>query len=265
MAVLQALEREVVCSVPVDGPLLTSKGVRHKQTSMGALLTSTIRDCLQADVAMINGGTIKGNRDYNDGELNYLELQQELPFPTKMVVVRMPGNVLQDAISASRAGKPEEEKRGFLQTDDGVAIDEAQAHTVLSVGGRQFNKDAVYNVALPRNLLKGIFDIRPLVDFANAHPEAMANEDAYVPAVNLILMHQAKQIWRRLGDFDEIDLDGNQQLDRDEIATALEKRLGTKPSQILLDNVIRAIDTDHSGTIDRDEYEKREKAPLHSP
>eukprot|EP00965_Chrysotila_dentata_P104274 3443532-Pleurochrysis_carterae.AAC.2 len=39
-------------------------------------------------------------------------------------------------------------------------------------------------------------------------------------------IQQAKQIWRRLGDFDEIDLDGNQQLDRDEIATALEKRCG---------------------------------------
>jgi hypothetical protein len=56
---------------------------------------------------MINGGTIKGDATYGSGTLSYLQLKQELPFPTKMIVVSMPGSTLRDAICASRAGPPE--------------------------------------------------------------------------------------------------------------------------------------------------------------
>ena len=33
-----------------------------------------------------------------------------------------------------------------------------------------------------------------------------------MPALNLIIMQQAKHIWRRLGSFDELDLDGDGEL-----------------------------------------------------
>lgn len=40
----------------------------------------------------------------------------------QMVVVSMPGATLRDAIAASRGGDPSEEKRAFLQLDDGVDV-----------------------------------------------------------------------------------------------------------------------------------------------
>ena len=112
---LRALEGETIVAVAdfaadeglASSPPLTSRGTRIRQTTAGALLGSACRESLQVDVAMINGGSIKGNRDYPSGQMSYLDLQVELPFPTKMVAVRMPGHVLQAALEYSRRGAPD--------------------------------------------------------------------------------------------------------------------------------------------------------------
>ena len=144
------------------------------------------------------------NPMYLPGELTYLDLQRELPFPTKMVVVAMPGATLAAAIAASRAGLPTAEKRSYLQArrsfacgleaaaprasgcspacerlppcawsqvDDGIEVDGDGLLTRVS--GRPFAAGATYSVALPRNLLKGAFDIGPLVAFAAEHKAAL--------------------------------------------------------------------------------------------
>ena len=110
--VLRVLEQEMVCSVndtacsgagaELTGSTLSSVGTRLRQTTVGALLCSAIRDVLEADVALINGGSIKGGKEYPGGGISYLDLKRELPFPTKLVVVGLPGRVLQAAVRESR-------------------------------------------------------------------------------------------------------------------------------------------------------------------
>ena len=63
---------------------------------------------------------------------------------------------------------------------------------ILSVGGQPFSAMATYQVALPRNLLKGAFDIQPLVEFAKAQPDALPSDDSFLPALNVIIMQQAR-------------------------------------------------------------------------
>jgi 5'-nucleotidase len=238
---------------------------RYRQTSVGAMLASACREVMQVDVAAINGGSIKGNRVYESGKISYLELQQELPFPTKMIATVMPGSVLQDAVSHSRRGLPTDERRGYLQLDGGVSIDESPAsdHTITHIGGVPFDPSREYSVTMPRNLFKGIFDIRPLVEFARERPEALGDDDSFIPAFNLVITHQAKRIWRNLGAFEAIDLNGDGILQRDEIEIALRNWLGgAEPSKIMVDNVINAIDSDSDGTLSREEYEQRLAAPL---
>ena len=43
---------------------------------------------------------------------------------------------------------------------------------------------------------------------------------------------------------------------------ALREKLGTEPTDILIDNVIGFVDADRSGTITRDEFERRDATPL---
>lgn len=123
---------------------------------------------------MINGGTIKGNVEYPDGKISYLQLKQELPFPTKMVVVQMPGATLRDAVLASRLPTeeaPSEENRAFLQLDDSVEVRIGEGGVMageIRIGGKPLEPSASYSVALPRNLMKGAFKILPLVEFGKA-------------------------------------------------------------------------------------------------
>ncbi|KAL1520112.1 hypothetical protein AB1Y20_023584 [Prymnesium parvum] len=257
-SMLSVADSEAVARSHAAGNPLSSKHTRFQQTSVGTLLATAIRKCLSADVAMINGGSIKGNSSYPSGQLNYMQLQQELPFPTKMVVVPMLGAALQAAITHSRAGEPTDERRAYLQLCDAVVV-EGKEDEVLSIGGLHFDPSSTYQVALPRNLLKGAFDIQPLVQYANDNPQLLPSEDSYVPALN------AKQTWRSLGAFDSLDLDGNGVLTREEIRVALRRKLGQEPSEVMLDNVLGSIDVDGSGTISRDEYDKSGEVPKSAP
>ena len=270
--VLRVLEQEMVCSVndtacsgagaELTGSTLSSVGTRLRQTTVGALLCSAIRDVLEADVALINGGSIKGGKEYPGGGISYLDLKRELPFPTKLVVVGLPGSVLQAAVRESRVGVATDarevgtaERRAFLQVDAAVAFAADDPHRIVAVGGVPFDAAAEYAVALPRNLLKGAFQIDPLVEFAEAHPEAMPHEDNMMPALEVVIMNQAKELFRRLGSFDEMDLDGNGVLDQEEIRAGLERKLGAPPSDTLLAHLMRSLDHDASGGVTREEFE----------
>ena len=120
------LVESLASSVFVDvGRPLESISPRRQQTSIGALVASSIRDETGADVAVINGATIKGESKYADGRLTLADLKAELPFPTKIITVDLPGYVLQAALEYSRTMPPgADERRSYLQCDSGVEIDE---------------------------------------------------------------------------------------------------------------------------------------------
>jgi len=282
MQVLRALESEAMCAID-DSPILkaagkplSSKRTRFEQTTVGTLITSCIRDFMGAQVAMINGGTIKGDATYENGTISYLQLKQELPFPTKMIVVSMPGATLRDAICASRSGDPNEEKRAYLQLDDGVEVvheapsdpggdAEAPEHEYrasIRIGGKPLNPLETYSVALPRNLVKGAFKIKPLMEFGKIHAADLPTEDNFIPAINVVVMQQAKRMWRRLGSFEMLDLDGDGEISEHEIRIGLRATLGVEPSPFLVQNVLRTLDTDHSGRVSKAEWKAIEQPPV---
>jgi 2',3'-cyclic-nucleotide 2'-phosphodiesterase (5'-nucleotidase family) len=251
-AFLTSLDNEKILSS--DEPL-SSERTRFQQTTVGHLLCSAVRDWFGCDAAMINGGTIKGGTTYATPALSLLDLRRELPFPTKMIVVDMPGSVLRDAVAHSRKGEPDDERRAFLQVCDAVDVDDRDR--VISVRGEPFDPEKLYHVALPRNLCKGLFNIKPLVTWAESTPGSLPAEDDFVPAMNCVLLRHSYALWRRLGEFDEIDTNHDGLITRDEVAEALQRRRGVAPPKILLDNVMEALDADHSGTINRDEFAHR--------
>ena len=250
-AFLTSLDNEKILSS--DEPL-SSERTRFQQTSVGRLLCSAVRDWFGCDAAMINGGTIKGGTTYATPALSLLDLRRELPFPTKMVVVDLPGSVLRDAIAHSRKGEPDDERRAFLQVCDAVDVDDRDR--VVAVNGEPLDMEKLYHVALPRNLCKGLFNIKPLVTWAEATD--LPAEDDFVPAMNCVLLRHSYALWRRLGEFDDIDTNHDGVITVDEVRDAITRRRGgVEPPKILLDNVMEALDADHSGTINRDEFAHR--------
>jgi 5'-nucleotidase, C-terminal domain len=160
MAVLESLETEDIIHADLllpPGVHLSSKGTRYQQTTVGNIFCTAIKEELEADVAIINGATIKGETTYKGTSMSYAALKHELPFPTKMVVIPMKRWELHEAIHYSRTRNPDVtreelndpnihiERKGFLQVD--TEFDRIGFHTG--------NQDDDLMVALPRNLLGG--------------------------------------------------------------------------------------------------------------
>jgi len=86
--------------------------VRTRETTMGNLIADALREVLQADVALVNGGGIRGNRLYEAGTtLTRRDILQELPFGNPGVLVELSGAdllaVLENGVSQveNKAGR----------------------------------------------------------------------------------------------------------------------------------------------------------------
>jgi 2',3'-cyclic-nucleotide 2'-phosphodiesterase (5'-nucleotidase family) len=148
------------------GQGLSSVGARARQTTLGTLVSSRLRDALRADVCLINGGGLRASREYRT-RLTYADLAAEMPFSNEVVVAPMPGRVLREAVAASRSRAPAE-YGGFLQADDGVVV---EGNVVTAIADAPLDLTREYRVALVRNYFTGLDHIEPLVRFAREHPE----------------------------------------------------------------------------------------------
>ena len=277
MSVVKALEHEIIVDVDATdllapGEELSSEYTRYKQTTVGRIFCSMIKEELEVDAAIINGATIKGERTYETGQISYADLKKELPFPTKIVVVPMSRWELQCAIDYSRTSSPEGNKsesektregteennngttfprRGYLQVD--TQFEARGAHT----GG----PDDTLHVAVPRNLLNGFCNITPLMDVGDQLKSKglFPADDDYVPAIDLIVRHSCKNRWFQIyqnleHSFEELDINHDGVLDRDEVKQMMTEMLGHEPPDFVVDDMIASIDTDENGVIDMGEF-----------
>ena len=83
--------------------------IRQKEAAIGNLFADAIREATGADVAIMNGGGIRANRTYDPGtELSRRDIQSELPFGNKTVVLAISGKDLVAAL-----------ENGFSKIEDG--------------------------------------------------------------------------------------------------------------------------------------------------
>jgi 2',3'-cyclic-nucleotide 2'-phosphodiesterase (5'-nucleotidase family) len=227
------------------GEVLSSVGTRVQQTSMGTLTCSRLRDALGAEACVFNGGGIRGSRAYQ-GQLTYGDLKTEVPFDNEIVVVRMPGRVLRDAIAHSRAKAPRE-SGGFLQVDDGVVVD--ARHQVVSVGGSPLDPERRYRVATVRNLFEGMDHVTPFVDFAQAEPAEIPMKTSGRDVKVVLVGAFSELLWEQLGGFPAIDRDRDGRVTASEILEAIARKAQAAPSPMAAQIVLDALDGDRDGVI----------------
>ena len=69
--------------------------VRRQEAAIGNLVSDALRHAHDADVALFNGGGIRGNRTYNPGNtLTRRDIRTELPFGNKAVLLELSGEQL---------------------------------------------------------------------------------------------------------------------------------------------------------------------------
>ncbi|SLN74686.1 bifunctional metallophosphatase/5'-nucleotidase [Oceanibacterium hippocampi] len=86
--------------------------VREREAAIGNLIADAMRDTMRADIALTNGGGIRGDRLYASGStLSRRDVLGELPFGNRLVLLRISGAALRAALEngfsaiADRAGR----------------------------------------------------------------------------------------------------------------------------------------------------------------
>jgi 2',3'-cyclic-nucleotide 2'-phosphodiesterase (5'-nucleotidase family) len=241
------------------GEKLSSVGTRSRQTSLGSLVCSTVRDALGAEACLFNGGGIRASRDYEE-RLTYGDVEAEIPFDNDLVVVPLPGSVVREAILASRSHAPVE-SGSFLQVDDHVVVGEDGA--VIAVAGAPLDPSRVYRVALVRELLHGLDRIEPLVRWALENPTLVPPPGTGRGPKFVLVQAFAVAIWRELGGFDVVDANHDERVTASEVAAAVARvHPSSDPvSPILADLVVKAVDIDADHVISRSDADALEREP----
>jgi 2',3'-cyclic-nucleotide 2'-phosphodiesterase (5'-nucleotidase family) len=238
MAKVHALEGVTLLSLRPD-QRLSSVGMRARQTTLGTLVCSRLRDAIGADACLFNAGGIRASREYV-GQLTYGDIKAEMPFDNEVVVVRLPGRVVRDAVAMSRAHAPAE-SGGFLQVDDGITVTEA-GQQVTTIAGAPIEDDRDYRVALVRELLLGMDHIEPLVRFASAHPERIPAVGSGREAKLILVDAFSLALWRGLGGFDAIDANQDGVVTPEELTAALSRAESHPASPIAAEIVLQALE-----------------------
>lgn len=238
MAKVHALEGVTLLSLR-PGEHLSSVGTRSRQTTMGSLVCSRLRDALGADACVYNGGGIRGSSAYEE-RFTYGHLKAEMPFDNEIVVVRLPGRVLADAVAFSRAKAPVE-SGGFLQVDDALLVSDSDRR-VIHVGGAPLDPDRDYRVAIVRELLLGMDGIEPLVRYATSHPDRIPPVTSGREAKLVLVGAFSLTLWRSLGGFDAVDANGDGVVTFDELTAAVSRGGAQTDSTLTAEIVLRALE-----------------------
>lgn len=261
---LDALDMAALCPAP-PGVVLSSKGVRAGQTTMGTLLVSTLRDAMDADCACINGGAIRGNTAYDadTASLTYGDLKVQVPYDSEVVVVMLPGSLIKEMVTFSRSfatqDPPPKKLPGcFLQIDDKMTWDEP-TQTVTHIAGKPLDLGMMYRCAVLFFALDGLDDVKPLVDYCKAHKGDVPDSvDSARKLKDVLADYFAKRmfwdIFKNECAYSTFDLNGDGVLSMDEVSGAMQKRLGKSIGTLLLDNIFSVVDKDMSGELDPVEW-----------
>ena len=133
--------------------------VRREPAPIGAFMAEAIRRRMGADVGLLNGGAIRGNRVLPAGPLSLRDVAALLPFGNIVALLEVDGAALRATLEHSVAALPQPAGR-FLQTAGlTYVLDAARPPrdriVSVSVGGEALVPGRRYRVAVPDFLARG--------------------------------------------------------------------------------------------------------------
>lgn len=142
-------------------PMNTQRTViRKSESAFGNLLADTLKAYTDADIGLINGGTIRGERMYKANQhISRKDIISELPYRSNAVLLSVTGAQLSQAIEHGLSGL-DNVLGSFLQVS-GLTIEfnseNAVGQRVITIKhkGKPIQPDALYKVAMSDYLAKG--------------------------------------------------------------------------------------------------------------
>jgi 2',3'-cyclic-nucleotide 2'-phosphodiesterase (5'-nucleotidase family) len=148
------LDAELNVKIGVSATPLDSRRteVRARENAIGNLFADAIREAVGADVGIVNGGGIRGDRQYDAGHsLTRRDILTELPFGNVTVLIELKGSDLKSVLEHSVSRVAELQGRflsvsGLAFAYDPKAPAGARVEAV-TVAGKPLDPSAVYKVA----------------------------------------------------------------------------------------------------------------------
>jgi 5'-nucleotidase/UDP-sugar diphosphatase len=135
--------------------------VRSKETTMGNLVADVLKEAFDADLAIINGGTIRGDRCYDPGyEITKGDIYKEFPFPSGVSLQCIQGKYLIEALEQGlqRAEKglgafPHLSRGAELRY--GILERPMNRIKLFELDGKSIDPERIYNVCATNYMLNG--------------------------------------------------------------------------------------------------------------
>jgi len=142
--------------VPLDG---ISSHLRTSETNLGDVIADAVRAEAGADLAIVNSGSIRGNRIFPAGPLTRRTLIEIHPFDNVVVKLALPGRVVLQALNTGFERLPAAagmfpQVSGLKIVVDASAAPGSRVRDV-QVNGRPLDPDRTYIVAIPDFILRG--------------------------------------------------------------------------------------------------------------
>ncbi|MFM2355815.1 MAG: hypothetical protein RLZZ528_1551 [Pseudomonadota bacterium] len=156
------LDAELNVEIGTTETLLDSRRnvIRGEESAMGNLIADAIRAATGADVAIANGGGIRGDRTYDPGTvLTRKDILTELPFGNKTVLTELPGSqilaALENGVSQHEKGAGRFPQVSGMTYAFDVSAPAGSRVSEVMVGGAPLDLNKVYSLATNDFILGG--------------------------------------------------------------------------------------------------------------
>ncbi|MFN3606868.1 MAG: bifunctional metallophosphatase/5'-nucleotidase [Cypionkella sp.] len=134
--------------------------VRGEESSMGNLIADAMRDAVGADIALMNGGGIRGDRTFDAGSpLTRRDILTELPFGNLTVLTELPGAqvllALENAVSQLETGAGRFAQVSGISFSVDPSAMAGQRVSEVMVAGAPLDESKVYKVAVNDYIVGG--------------------------------------------------------------------------------------------------------------
>lgn len=127
---------------------------RNHETNIGNFIADVYRSATGADVAIMNGGSIRADLTYNPGVLTKRDVLSILPFNNAIVKIEINGKILREALEhgvAASGGEDAEPGRFPQVSGMNVTFDASKPAgsriTEIKIGGKPLDEKKIYTLA----------------------------------------------------------------------------------------------------------------------
>ena len=201
------LDRELNVAIGTTSEPLDSRRatVRGREAAIGNLIADAAREAVKADIAIVNGGGIRGNREYPAGaQITRRDVLSELPFGNRTVKLEVTGETvwaaLENGVSEAESGAGRFPQVSGLSFEADLTKPAGKRVIAVTIAGKPLDRTATYTLATNDFMFSGgdgyqmLKTARPLLGVRDA--KLLANDVmAYIAARKTVAPRVEGRIW----------------------------------------------------------------------